>query len=95
VHETALIDPGVTIGADSKIWHVSLILIGSTLGAKCNIGQNVVVRPDVPIGTNCKIQNDGSIDKGVTLEDDVFCGPSMVLSNAALQANRRRSRGVG
>ncbi len=81
VHETARIDPGVTIGADSKIWHFSHILSGSTLGAKCNIGQNVAVGPDVRIGANCKIQNNVSIYKGVTLEDDVFCGPSMVFTN--------------
>ena len=80
-HETAVIDPGVTIGADSKIWHFSHILSGSTSGANCNVGQNVVVGPDVSIGANCKIQNNVSIYKGVTLEDDVFCGPSMVFTN--------------
>jgi UDP-2-acetamido-3-amino-2,3-dideoxy-glucuronate N-acetyltransferase len=81
VHETAVVDSGVTIGADSKIWHFSHILPGSKIGAKCNIGQNVVVGPDVSIGANCKIQNNVSIYKGVTLEDDVFCGPSMVFTN--------------
>jgi UDP-2-acetamido-3-amino-2,3-dideoxy-glucuronate N-acetyltransferase len=80
-HETAVLDAGVKVGADSKIWHFSHIQSGSTIGAQCNIGQNVVVGPDVSIGANCKIQNNVSIYKGVTLEDDVFCGPSMVFTN--------------
>jgi len=80
-HETALVDPGVTIGAGSKIWHFSHLLAGSEVGEGCNIGQNVVIGPDVRIGANCKIQNNVSVYKGVTLEDDVFCGPSMVFTN--------------
>jgi len=80
-HETALVDPGVTIGAGSKIWHFSHLLAGSEIGEGCNIGQNVVIGPDVRIGANCKIQNNVSVYKGVTLEDDVFCGPSMVFTN--------------
>ena len=81
IHPTAVIDDQVTIGKDSKIWHFSHILSGSTLGERCNIGQNVVIGPEVSIGKGCKIQNNVSVYKGVTLEDDVFCGPSIVFTN--------------
>jgi len=81
VHETAWIDEGVRIGNGARIWHFSHILGGCAIGEGCNIGQNVVIGPDVTIGKGCKIQNNVSIYKGVTLEDDVFCGPSMVFTN--------------
>jgi len=81
IHETAVVDQGVKIGQGTKIWHFSHILTNTTIGEGCNIGQNVVAGPDVTIGTNCKIQNNVSVYKGVTLEDDVFCGPSMVFTN--------------
>jgi UDP-2-acetamido-3-amino-2,3-dideoxy-glucuronate N-acetyltransferase len=81
VHPTAVIDDNVTIGKNVKIWHFSHILSGSTIGRGCNIGQNVVIGPDVTIGRGCKIQNNVSVYKGVTLEDDVFCGPSIVFTN--------------
>jgi UDP-2-acetamido-3-amino-2,3-dideoxy-glucuronate N-acetyltransferase len=80
-HETAVIDDNVAIGRGTKIWHFSHILSGSVIGEECNIGQNVVIGPDVSIGMGCKIQNNVSIYKGVTLEDRVFCGPSMVFTN--------------
>jgi len=80
-HESAVIDDGVEIGAGTKIWNVSHILKGSRLGKACKIGQNVVIGPDVTIGDNTKVQNNVSIYKGVTLEDNVFCGPSMVFTN--------------
>ncbi len=81
VHETAIIDDGVHIGKGAKIWHFSHVLSGTTIGDICNIGQNVVIGPDVNIGDHCKIQNNVSVYKGVTLEDGVFCGPSMVFTN--------------
>jgi UDP-2-acetamido-3-amino-2,3-dideoxy-glucuronate N-acetyltransferase len=81
VHESSYIDEKVEIGAGTKIWHFSHVLSGSRIGEDCNIGQNVVVGPDVTIGNGCKIQNNISIYKGVTLEDEVFCGPSMVFTN--------------
>jgi UDP-2-acetamido-3-amino-2,3-dideoxy-glucuronate N-acetyltransferase len=81
VHESSFVDDGVKIGADTKIWHFSHILSGSKIGERCNIGQNVVIGPDVTIGNGCKIQNNISIYKGVTLEDNVFCGPSVVFTN--------------
>ncbi len=80
-HETTLIDKGVAIGEKTKIWHFSHILSGSTIGRECNIGQNVVIGPDVAIGNGCKIQNNVSVYEGVQLEDNVFCGPSMVFTN--------------
>jgi len=81
IHETAKIDEAVNIGADTKIWHFSHVLKNCIVGRGCNIGQNVVVGPDVRVGNNCKIQNNVSVYKGVTLEDEVFCGPSMVFTN--------------
>jgi UDP-2-acetamido-3-amino-2,3-dideoxy-glucuronate N-acetyltransferase len=81
VHESSYVDDGVEIGNGTKIWHFSHVLSGSRIGENCNIGQNVVIGPDVTIGTGCKIQNNISIYKGVTLEDEVFCGPSMVFTN--------------
>jgi UDP-2-acetamido-3-amino-2,3-dideoxy-glucuronate N-acetyltransferase len=81
VHPTAVIDSGCEIGEGTKIWHFSHVLSGSTISDRCNIGQNVVVGPDVTIGKGCKIQNNVSVYKGVTLEDGVFCGPSMVFTN--------------
>jgi UDP-2-acetamido-3-amino-2,3-dideoxy-glucuronate N-acetyltransferase len=80
-HETAFVDDGVEIGAGTKIWHFSHVLSGSVIGKNCSIGQNVVVGPDAKVGDGCKIQNNVSIYKGVTLEDHVFCGPSMVFTN--------------
>ena len=80
-HHSAEIDEGSAIGSGTKIWHFSHILYGSRIGDNCNIGQNVVVGPDVTIGKQCKIQNNVSVYKGVTLEDGVFCGPSMVFTN--------------
>jgi UDP-2-acetamido-3-amino-2,3-dideoxy-glucuronate N-acetyltransferase len=81
VHESSYIDEKVEIGAGTKIWHFSHVLSGSRIGENCNIGQNVVIGPEVSIGSDCKVQNNVSIYKGVTLEDEVFCGPSMVFTN--------------
>ena len=81
VHDTAVVDPGVEIGAGTKIWHFSHILGSTRIGADCVVGQNVVVGPEVAIGNGCKVQNNVSVYKGVILEDNVFCGPSMVFTN--------------
>ena len=80
-HPTAVIDDGCEIGPGTHIWHFSHIMSGSKLGSGCNIGQNVVVSPGVIIGNNVKMQNNVSVYTGVELEDDVFCGPSMVFTN--------------
>jgi len=81
VHETSVVDPGVSIGRGTKIWHFSHVLGETIIGKDCNIGQNVVIGPSVKVGDGCKIQNNVSVYPGVTLEDDVFCGPSMVFTN--------------
>jgi UDP-2-acetamido-3-amino-2,3-dideoxy-glucuronate N-acetyltransferase len=81
VHQSSYVDEGCEIGPGTKIWHFSHVMSGARIGARCNIGQNVVISPDVVIGTNVKIQNNVSIYTGVVLEDDVFCGPSMVFTN--------------
>jgi len=80
-HESAYVDDGCEIGAGTKIWHFSHVMAGARIGRRCNIGQNVVISPQVAIGDNVKIQNNVSVYTGVVLEDDVFCGPSMVFTN--------------
>jgi UDP-2-acetamido-3-amino-2,3-dideoxy-glucuronate N-acetyltransferase len=80
-HETAVVDEGSQIGAGTKIWHFSHIMANSILGERCNIGQNVVISPQVVLGKNVKVQNNVSIYEGVTCDDDVFLGPSMVFTN--------------
>ena len=81
VHSSSFVDDGAAIGSGTKIWHFCHIMPRSRIGRGCNIGQNVVVSPDVVIGDNVKIQNNVSVYTGVTIEDDVFCGPSMVFTN--------------
>ena len=80
-HETAVIDPGCTIGDGTHIWHFSHIMPGCTIGRNCNIGQNVVISPLVVLGNNVKVQNNVSVYTGVTGGDDVFLGPSCVFTN--------------
>ncbi len=80
-HPSAYIDEGCQIGAGTKIWHFSHIMPNCMLGENCNIGQNVVISPDVVLGRNVKVQNNVSIYTGVTCDDDVFLGPSMVFTN--------------
>lgn len=80
-HPTAVIDAGSEIGRGTKIWHFSHIMEGAQIGERCNFGQNVVISSGVKIGNNVKIQNNVSVYTGVELEDDVFCGPSMVFTN--------------
>ncbi|OFY83959.1 MAG: hexapeptide transferase [Bacteroidetes bacterium RIFCSPLOWO2_12_FULL_35_15] len=80
-HSSAFIDEGCKIGKGTKIWHFSHIMANCILGERCNIGQNVVISPEVVLGKNVKIQNNVSIYTGVTCDDDVFLGPSMVFTN--------------
>jgi UDP-2-acetamido-3-amino-2,3-dideoxy-glucuronate N-acetyltransferase len=81
VHESAVIDDGAVIGDGTRIWHFCHVLTDTVVGENCVFGQNVMVGPDVTVGRGCKIQNNVSVFTGVTLEDDVFCGPSMVFTN--------------
>ena len=80
-HPTAVIDDNCTIGEGTKIWHFSHIMPGAVIGNNCNLGQNVVVSSKVVLGNNVRVQNNVSIYEGVICEDDVFLGPSMVLTN--------------
>jgi UDP-2-acetamido-3-amino-2,3-dideoxy-glucuronate N-acetyltransferase len=81
VHSTAFVDAGARVGAGTKIWHFCHVMPGAVIGERCNFGQNVVVMNGVRVGNNVKVQNNVSIYEGVELEDDVFCGPSMVFTN--------------
>ena len=81
VHPSAIVDNGANIGPRTRIWHWTHICSGAVVGDDCSFGQNVFVGNDVKIGNNCKIQNNVSIFDSVILENDVFCGPSMVFTN--------------
>ncbi len=81
VHESSYVDEPSSIGEGTKIWHFSHVLPNCEIGSGCNIGQNVVIGPRVRIGNRVKIQNNVSVYEGVELEDEVFCGPSMVFTN--------------
>jgi UDP-2-acetamido-3-amino-2,3-dideoxy-glucuronate N-acetyltransferase len=90
-HQSCYVDEGCQIGDDTKLWHFTHVMAGARIGRGCNIGQNVVISPDVVIGDNVKIQNNVSVYTGVILEDDVFCGPSMVFTNV-INPRSHRSR---
>lgn len=81
IHQSAYVDEPCEIGTGTKIWHFVHVLAGTRIGARCILGQNVMVGPDVVMGDGCKVQNNVAIYRGVTLEDDVFCGPSCVFTN--------------
>ena len=93
-HPTAIIDEGCEIGEGTKIWHFSHVMPKCKLGRNCNLGQNVVISPEVVLGENVKVQNNVSIYTGVTCDDDVFLGPSMVFTNVTnpRSAVNRRSQ---
>ena len=81
IHETAIIDEGAELGEGCRVWHWAHICGGAKIGNGCSFGQNVFVGNDVQIGNNVKVQNNVSVYDRVCLEDDVFCGPSMVFTN--------------
>lgn len=83
VHESAYVDPPCEIGEGTKIWHFSHVMKGAKLGAGCNLGQNVLISSQVVIGNNVKIQNNVAVYEGTVVEDDVFLGPSCVLTNVS------------
>ena len=80
-HPTAVVDQPCRIGAGTKIWHFCHVSEGAQIGERCVLGQNVFVGRGVRMGNNCKVQNNVAVYEKVTLEDDVFCGPSMVFTN--------------
>jgi len=92
-HETAIIDEGCEIGRGTKIWHFSHLMPNCRLGEDCNIGQNVVISQEVVLGKNVKVQNNVSIYTGVTCDDDVFLGPSMVFTNVTNPRSAINRRG--
>lgn len=94
VHPTAIVDDNVEIGKGTSIWHYSHIQTGAKIGEKCTLGQNVNVANNVSIGNFVKIQNNVSVYEGVTLEDYVFCGPSMVFTNILLPKCKYPQRGA-
>ena len=81
IHESSYVDDGAVVGDGTKIWHFCHVMSGAVIGERCSLGQNVVAMPGTKMGNNVKIQNNVSIYEGVELEDDVFCGPSMVFTN--------------
>ena len=81
VHPSAIVDDGAQLGEGTRVWHFAHVCAGARIGAGCSLGQGVFVANDVRIGRNVKIQNNVSVFDAVTLEDDVFCGPSMVFTN--------------
>lgn len=80
-HDSAIVDEGASIGANSRVWHFAHVCSGAEIGAGVSLGQNVFVGSRAKIGDNVKIQNNVSVYDDVVLEDDVFCGPSMVFTN--------------
>lgn len=92
VHESSYVDDNVTIGRGTRIWHFCHLLSGAVVGNNCNFGQNVCISGGVSIGNNVKIQNNVSVYEGTIVEDDVFLGPSCVLTNVLnprSQVNRK------
>ena len=81
VHPTAVIDDNCSIGGGTKIWHFSHVMSGAEIGENCNLGQNVVIGGHVKLGNNVRVQNNVSVYEAVICEDDVFLGPSAVLTN--------------
>lgn len=94
VHETAVVEEGAEIGAGTKVWHFSHVMSGARIGRSCTLGQNVNVDGDTVIGDNVKIQNNVSVYSGVVIEDDVFLGPSCVLTNVSNPRSQVERRGL-
>jgi UDP-2-acetamido-3-amino-2,3-dideoxy-glucuronate N-acetyltransferase len=94
VHPTAVVDQPSQIGAGTRIWHFCHVCENTSLGANCNLGQNVMIASGVRIGNNVKIQNNVSVYDGTTVEDDVFLGPSCVLTNVSNPRSQIVRRGI-
>lgn len=81
IHSSSTIEEGATVGPGTRIWRFCHVMLGASIGSDCVLGQNVMVGRGVRLGRGVKVQNNVSIYAGVTLEDDVFCGPSCVFTN--------------
>lgn len=93
-HPTAVIDQPCSIGAGTKIWHFCHVSENAVIGEQCNLGQNVMIAPGVHLGRNVKIQNNVAVYSGTTVEDDVFLGPSCVLTNVSNPRSQIIRRGL-
>ena len=94
VHPSSFVDAGAQVGAGTRIWHFCHVMPGAVVGERCNIGQNCVLMPGTRLGDNVKLQNNVSVYEGVILEDDVFCGPSMVFTNVSTPRSHVNRRGT-
>lgn len=94
IHETAVVDSGAQIGTGTKVWHFAHIFAGAVIGEACSLGQNTMVANGVAIGRNVKVQNNVAIYTGTTIEDDVFLGPSCVLTNVSNPRSQVVRRGI-
>jgi UDP-2-acetamido-3-amino-2,3-dideoxy-glucuronate N-acetyltransferase len=94
IHQTAIIDEGATIGAETKVWHFCHVMTGARIGARCVLGQNVFVANGAVLGDGCRIQNNVSIYEGVLLEDEVFVGPSAVFTNVRTPRAAKSRKGA-
>jgi len=94
VHPSSYVDEGAQVGAGTRIWHFCHVMPGAVIGAGCSIGQNCVIMPGTRLGNNVKLQNNVSVYEGVELEDDVFCGPSMVFTNVSTPRSHVSRRGA-
>jgi len=93
VHPSSFVDEGAVVGQGTRVWHFCHVMPGAVIGERCNIGQNCVIMPGTKLGNNCKLQNNVSVYEGVELEDDVFCGPSMVFTNVQTPRSHVNRRG--
>ena len=93
VHPSSFVDEGAEVGAGTRIWHFCHVMPGAVIGERCNIGQNCVLMAGTRLGNNVKLQNNVSVYEGVVLEDDVFCGPSMVFTNVGTPRSHVDRRG--
>ena len=93
IHGSSFVDEGAVVGKGTRIWHFCHVMPGAVIGERCSIGQNCVIMPGTKLGANCKLQNNVSVYEGVELEDDVFCGPSMVFTNVRFPRSHVNRRG--
>jgi len=93
-HPTAIVDEGATIGDDTRVWHFAHVFGGARIGRRCSFGQNTMVASGVVVGDNVKVQNNVAIYEGTTIEDDVFLGPSCVLTNVTNPRSQVIRRGL-